>query len=58
MVIVAAVVIAVLVVRKKEEKQLALEEEDLVDEVDRFTEDEVAVISDEENCEAFLRFLV
>ena len=39
-VIVAAVVIAVLVVRKKKKKQLALEEEDLADEVDRFTEDE------------------
>ena len=39
-IVAAAVVTAVLVVRKKKKKQLALEEEDLADEVDRFTEDE------------------
>ena len=38
--IVAAVVVTVLMIRRKKKKQALAEEEDLMDEVDRFTEDE------------------
>lgn len=39
-VVLAAIVVAVLLVRRKKKKQAWAEEEDLADEVDRFTEDE------------------
>ena len=39
-VVLAAVVVAVMLVRRKKRKQALLIEEDLADEVDRFTEDE------------------
>ena len=38
--IIAAIVITVLLIRRKKKKQALAEEEDLIDEVDRFTEDE------------------
>lgn len=39
-VVVAAVIVIIIVMKKRKKKKESVEEEDLVDEVDRFTEDE------------------